>query len=199
MSKLYRDCKHGQLARQCPHCENETMESEIEALRAQVAALEARLREAGEQKPVAYEISHDSPADIPHYKGADVFTADKIAAYESHGFIVRPLTYTAPVPAQPVAILAPTIEQTNKNLEAAGSLLRVKPAVPKAVAKDAARYRFIRDENTNVGNIIDKRDGIHTGVHGEFMGYRYSYRCGADLDARIDAAMLSAADTEVKK
>lgn len=82
--------------------------------------------------------------------------------------------YAAPVPAQPAA-------------------------VPEAVAKDAARYRWLRDENTNPGNVIDKRDGIHTGVHGEFMGYRYSYRCGADLDAKIDAAILSAADSEVKK
>lgn len=34
----------------------------------------------------------------------------------------------APVPAQPAAILAPTIEQTNRNLESAGASFRVQPA-----------------------------------------------------------------------
>ena len=94
-------------------------------------------------------------------------------------------------------MLWPRRDETDVPVYLAAPVPPAAPVVPEALAKDAARYRFIRDENTNVGNIIDKRDGIHTGVHGEFMGYRYSYRCGDDLDARIDAAILSA-DTEVK-
>lgn len=47
---------------------------------------------------------------------------------------------------------------------------------------DARRYRYLRNEQTDVGNVIDK----------EFKPGYWEYRSGAELDAAIDAAMGAA-------
>lgn len=46
-------------------------------------------------------------------------------------------------------------------------------------ARDAARYRWLRQDDTDVGNVIDK----------EFKPGYWEYKSGAELDAAIDAAM----------
>ena len=59
-------------------------------------------------------------------------------------------------------------------------------------AKDAARYRWIRDSGTDVSLVIDKRtewvppDDVVAGVGGYWM---YEYRCGSELDEAIDQAI----------
>lgn len=55
--------------------------------------------------------------------------------------------------------------------------------VPDDVAKDAARYRWLRSPTQDVGNVIDKQ--VVEGV--------WEYRAGDELDSAIDAAMLAAA------
>jgi hypothetical protein len=128
----------------------EKLSRENETLRAQVAALEARLREAGEQKPVAY--SYRKRGSLrPYWLYADELpTNDDVIDW-------RELYAAAPVPAQ--------------------------PAVPEAVAKDAARYRWIRSDMKMMWG-----DDV-LAIIGE---------SGASFDAAIDAAILSATDTEVK-
>jgi len=208
VSKLYRDCKHGQLARQCPHCENETMESEIETLRAQVAALEARLREAGEQVPVAY--MHNKRADVIHTSVKSLLS--DFAVNSGPESMLRPIDksehytiplYAAPVPAQPaadVAAIAMAVRDIPSRIESLGgqrfayvklsevidtiySVAGKQPAVPEAVAKDAEAVAYL----TELCERIDKHH--HVLMSGG----------SAKLLATFIRAILSATDTEGRK
>lgn len=74
------------------------------------------------------------------------------------------------------------------------------PTTAAADAKDAARYRFLRNPQTNVNGIIDKRtgwieydEGTGTGGYGI-----YEFRAGEELDAAIDAAITTSADEGAK-
>lgn len=72
-------------------------------------------------------------------------------------------------------------------------------AVPEAVAKDAARYRWLRDRN----NSLETRQydkGVYNGpsCYHEVEGIR-ELKSESKLDDAIDAAILSATDTEGRK
>jgi hypothetical protein len=62
-----------------------------------------------------------------------------------------------------------------------GELLYAAPPIPGGMAKDAARYQWLRDPDQAVGHVIDKKSGSI-----------WEYRAGEELDAAIDAAMLAA-------
>ncbi|WP_208281121.1 zinc finger-like domain-containing protein [Massilia oculi] len=60
------------------------------------------------------------------------------------------------------------------------------------VEKDAARYRWLRDPDTDVALVLDKRTGFvppDESVPGVGGYSTYEYRAGEELDAAIDAAM----------
>ncbi|OAD17158.1 hypothetical protein [Achromobacter insolitus] len=61
-------------------------------------------------------------------------------------------------------------------------------------ALDAARYRWLRDPQTDVALVLDKRTG-YVPVDERFPnvgGYHtYEYRAGEELDAAIDAALAA--------
>ena len=61
-------------------------------------------------------------------------------------------------------------------------------------AKDAARYRWLRDPTTDVALVLDKRTGYVPAdeqVPGVGDYYTYEYRAGIELDAAIDAAIAA--------
>lgn len=71
-------------------------------------------------------------------------------------------------------------------------LLYAAPQAPAVQAdlRDAERYRWLRDPDSDVSLVIDKRttwneydEGTRTGGH-----WNYEYRAGDELDAAIDAA-----------
>lgn len=63
----------------------------------------------------------------------------------------------------------------------------------EAAQKDAARYRWLRDENTDVALVLDKRTNYTPPSDDGLTGgsWDYEYRCGDELDSAIDAAMQS--------
>jgi len=64
------------------------------------------------------------------------------------------------------------------------------------VERDAARYRWLRNPDTDVALVIDKQTGFVNpmeGVPGVGGYHTYEYRAGDELDAAIDAAMGIAA------
>lgn len=66
------------------------------------------------------------------------------------------------------------------------------PAEPPAdLARDAARYRWLRNPEQEVGLVLDKRVGFREYDEGTRTGGYplYEYRSGEELDAAIDAAM----------
>ncbi|GAB1836866.1 hypothetical protein MyNCGM121_36450 [Achromobacter xylosoxidans] len=61
-----------------------------------------------------------------------------------------------------------------------------------ALAMDGLRYRWLRDPQTDVALVLDKRTGYvpeNESVPGVGGYYMYEYRAGEELDAAIDAAM----------
>lgn len=57
-----------------------------------------------------------------------------------------------------------------------------------SLSKDAARYRWLRDESIDPGAVIDKKVGIFNSEDG---GYPiWEYRAGKELDDAIDTAMI---------
>lgn len=75
------------------------------------------------------------------------------------------------------------------------------PVVPvgQEDARDAARYRWLRDPNTDVALVLDKKTGyvpIDERVPGVGGCHTYEYRAGEELDAAIDAAMSTARASE---
>ena len=72
------------------------------------------------------------------------------------------------------------------------SLSRVERDELVALARDGMRYRWLRDPQTDVALVLDKRTG-YVPVDERFPnvgGYHtYEYRAGEELDAAIDAAM----------
>ncbi len=63
-----------------------------------------------------------------------------------------------------------------------------------ANARDAARYRWLRDPQTDVALVLDKRTGYvpeDERVRGVGGYYTYEYRAGEELDAAIDAALAA--------
>ena len=61
-------------------------------------------------------------------------------------------------------------------------------------AKDAARYRWLRDPTTDVSLVLDKRTGYVPAdeqVPGVGDYYTYEYRAGIELDAAIDSALAA--------
>lgn len=56
----------------------------------------------------------------------------------------------------------------------------------ESLKKDAARYRWLRDESIDPGSVIDKKIG-HSYV-GDYP--IYEYRAGQELDDAIDAEMI---------
>lgn len=54
----------------------------------------------------------------------------------------------------------------------------------EAAEKDATRYRWLRNPDQDVGNVIDKRIGTPHDITGV-----WEYRAGDELDNAIDAAM----------
>lgn len=62
-------------------------------------------------------------------------------------------------------------------------------------ARDAARYRWLRNPTTDVGLVIDKVVGETPLDEQGFGGYKhYEYRAGDELDAAINAAMTKGVD-----
>lgn len=58
----------------------------------------------------------------------------------------------------------------------------------ESLKKDAARYRWLRDESIDPGAVIDKKVGTFNSEDG---GYPiWEYRAGKDLDDAIDTAMI---------
>lgn len=58
--------------------------------------------------------------------------------------------------------------------------------------KDAERYRWLRNPDTDVSLVIDKRTGwVPPDEHVEGVGgyHTYEYRAGEELDTAIDSAM----------
>ncbi len=87
------------------------------------------------------------------------------------------------------------VEYVRADLAAAPAAVSA-PSVPDDVAKDAARYRWLRDSTTDVALVLDKRTGyvpVDDRVPGVGGYYNYEYRSGEELDVAIDAAMLAAA------
>jgi hypothetical protein len=87
-------------------------------------------------------------------------------------------------------------ELTVEHLRAARDALATKEAAaveaPSDTERDAARYRWLRDPDTDVALVLDKRTGFVPPVEGMagIGGYHtYEYRAGEELDAAIDAAM----------
>lgn len=63
-------------------------------------------------------------------------------------------------------------------------------------ARDAERYRWLRDPYSHVAKVIDKVTcESPRGLYGEFNGYEYEYRSGDELDAAIDAQLAAAPPT----
>ena len=62
---------------------------------------------------------------------------------------------------------------------------------PADVARDAARYRWLRNPEQEVGLVLDKRVGFREHDEGTRTGGypMYEYRSGVELDAAIDVAM----------
>lgn len=61
-------------------------------------------------------------------------------------------------------------------------------------ALDAARYRWLRDPQTDVALVLDKRTGYvpeDESVPGVGGYHTYEYRAGEELDAAIDAALAA--------
>lgn len=66
-------------------------------------------------------------------------------------------------------------------------LLRLKQE-NESMKKDAARYRWLRDESIDPGAVIDKKVGTFNSEDG---GYPiWEYRAGKELDDAIDTAMI---------
>ena len=62
----------------------------------------------------------------------------------------------------------------------------------EALRRDAERYRWLRDQNTDVSLVLDKRTDYvppDDAVPGAGGYWCYEYRAGSDLDDAVDAAM----------
>jgi hypothetical protein len=76
MSDQYRDCEHGQLARQCPHCEND-------ALNARVAELEKQSRDYSDLLDVSQGVVRELRAALA--KREAVTVPDELSRYDESG------------------------------------------------------------------------------------------------------------------
>lgn len=92
--------------------------------------------------------------------------------------------------------LAESIELTDcradelATIYVAAKELRRLHAENESLRKDAGRYRWLRNPEIHVGNIIDKRTTYNEVTDFGTGGYwNYEYRAGEDLDQAIDAAM----------
>ncbi len=96
---------------------------------------------------------------------------------------------------QPKLQVPRTYQQTPKERDAIErygmACARAASAQGLTDAKDAARYRWLRDPETNPGLVLDKVTG-EVPADGIGGGYRtYEYRSGDELDAAIDAAIAA--------
>lgn len=194
---------------------------DVSAMMAELATLrrerdEARrlLDDARAQKPVEWKLIYNYPGGLTTKRLASEQAAE---AYRKEGWEVIPLYAAAPVPPQPSAILAPTIEQTNRNLEAAGSSLRVQPsAVPEAVESLIPNGWVFYSADASIQSSNPRRpmsaiikrdaDGVQWWLQlteeEQESTPLYSSGAGMTLTQAIQsaaAAILSAADDEVKK
>lgn len=79
----------------------------------------------------------------------------------------------------------------------AGDLLAIvgeidyEPAPPADLVRDAERYRWLRNPDTDAALVLDKKVGWREYDEGTRTGgYAiYEYRCGDDLDEKVDAAI----------
>jgi hypothetical protein len=77
--------------------------------------------------------------------------------------------------------------------------MTLAPCELEQLKKDAERYRWLRDPNNDVAEVIDKKTGENPhGLYGEFNGYAYEYRSSEELDAAIDDAMANSLGTAVE-
>lgn len=83
--------------------------------------------------------------------------------------------------------------------------LAAQTAVPEAVAKDAERYRWLRSQKSltlqteKQPNKWTRHDGSTFSASHYLASGHTVHRVDVSLDATIDAAILSATDSEVKK
>lgn len=72
------------------------------------------------------------------------------------------------------------------------AIAAMTPAPAAGDAQDAARYRWLRDPQTDVALVLDKRTGYvpeDESIPGIGGYHTYEYRAGEELDAAIDAAI----------
>lgn len=87
------------------------------------------------------------------------------------------------------------LERLAYNVETENEFLRHALAASRTevegLKKDAERYRWLRNPDTDVGLVIDKVTGEIPYDEGTRTGgyHTYEYRAGEELDTAIDAAM----------
>lgn len=91
-----------------------------------------------------------------------------------------------------------TAEKSETTINALLSELAAAKQQLADAEKDATRYRWLRDPNTDVALVLDKCTGYQEYDEGtQTGGYStYEYRAGAELDAVIDAARTAQDATE---
>jgi chorismate mutase len=78
-------------------------------------------------------------------------------------------------------------------MTAAADAIDALLAERNGLAKDAERYRWLRNPDQDVSLVLDKVTGEVPADEFGCGGYRtYEYRAGQELDAAIDAAMQGA-------
>lgn len=100
------------------------------------------------------------------------------------------------VSGEPVGYAVPTFNFDNsviRSVQYAGTVpLFTAPQPAADDARDATRYRWLRDPTTDVSLVLDKQTGWvppDENIRGVGGYYNYEYRAGDELDAAIDAAM----------
>ncbi|GAB1835939.1 hypothetical protein MyNCGM121_27130 [Achromobacter xylosoxidans] len=82
------------------------------------------------------------------------------------------------------------------------SISRVEREELVALAMNGLRYRWLRDPQTDVALVLDKRTGYvpeDESVPGVGGYYMYEYRAGEELDAAIDSAMAAEIGKNMEK
>lgn len=152
------------------HSSNDSSLREYQAAEL-MAALLQELVDAPEPEPVAWQVRNGwaSVAIYQRQIDAENYAKDQQKRHDLSGslasFCIVPL-YTAP--PSPTPAKAPT-----------------------DVARDAERYRWLRDPSTDPGLVLDKQVGFMEYDEGTRTGGYpvYEYRSGEELDKAIDAAI----------
>jgi len=82
-------------------------------------------------------------------------------------------------------------DEDGNEIETLRTALAASRAEVEGLKKDAERYRWLRNPNTDVGLVIDKVTGEIPYDEGTRTGgyHTYEYRAGEELDTAIDATM----------